>query len=243
MAESVKNMDKEKQGSSPAPAPTAPGPGRSPLFPVLARVWVVIGAFCWGATLAYLLSGWATMGEVVGPLSRVNAPIRMFAGLAGGVLAALLAFLGAVKFGKKLDWSKSGLGRFARGIALGGAVAIAGFAAFSFYMVPPTTSLWWVDLWRGTVLGFTLMLKPILFPAVGILTTLGYAAHLFLNRERSADFLIETEGELRKVSWPARKEYLGSSVVVLIVVLVVSLFLTAVDHGLSWLMQVTRIGF
>ena len=85
--------------------------------------------------------------------------------------------------------------------------------------------------------------KPILFPAAGIFLGLGYGAFLFLNRERSADFLVETEGELRKVSWPARKEYVGSSVVVLIVVLVVSLFLTAVDHGLSWLMQVTKIGF
>jgi preprotein translocase SecE subunit len=45
------------------------------------------------------------------------------------------------------------------------------------------------------------------------------------------------------VSWPARKDFLGSAVVVLVVVVVVSLFLTAVDNGLSWLMQKTKIGF
>jgi preprotein translocase SecE subunit len=241
MAETVKNTETQERPSAPAPA--APEPGKGSLFPVAARLWVLLGALAWGTALAYLLSSWPAFGSEVAELSRAGAPLRGMALAAGGALSALLAWLGLLKFGGKLAWAKPGLGKWARGSALAGALAMAGFGAFSFYLVPPTTSLWWVTLWSGKLLGFALSLKPVLFPAAGILLAVGYGAYLFLNRERSADFLIETEGELRKVSWPARKEYLGSSVVVLIVVVVVSLFLTAVDHGLSWLMQVTKIGF
>jgi preprotein translocase SecE subunit len=241
MPESVKNMEKQEGPSAPAApqAPAKPGSG----FLLAARIWVLLGALCWGATIAYLLSGFSAMGPEVGALSRINAPLRGGGLAAGGAAAALLAWLGLIKFGKKLDWAKPGLGKWARGAALAGALAVVGFGGFSFYMVPPTSSVWWTDLWKNRVLGFLVTLKPILFPAAGIFLALGYGAFLFLNRERSVDFLVETEGEMRKVSWPARKEYVGSSVVVLVVVLVVSLFLTAVDHGLSWLMQVTKIGF
>jgi len=241
MPEMVEN--KEKQERPSAPAPVSPAPGKGSAFPLIARVWVLAGALAWGASLAYLLSALPAMGAEVAPLSRFGAPLRMWALAAGAGLSAVLAWLGLIKLGGKLAWAKPGLGKWARGAALGGGLSIAIFAAFSFYMVPPSGSVWWTTLWTDKVLGFTSTLKPMFFASAALFLTLGYGIHLFLNRERSADFLIETEGELRKVSWPARKEYVGSSVVVLVVVLVVSLFLTAVDHGLSWLMQVTRIGF
>lgn len=241
MPEMVENKEKQERPSAPAPTPSAPGKGSA--FPLIARIGVLAGALAWGTSLAYLLSAWPAMGGEVQSLSQTGAPLRAMALGAGAALSALLAWLGLVKFGSKLAWSKAGLGKWARGAALGGALSVALFAGFSFYMVPPTASVWWTNLWTGKLLGFSLTLKPMLFPAAALFLTLSYAVHLFLNRERSADFLIETEGEMRKVSWPARKEYVGSSVVVLIVVLVVSLFLTAVDHGLSWLMQVTKIGF
>jgi preprotein translocase SecE subunit len=234
-------MEKQEGPSAPA-APQAPAKAGSG-FLLAARIWVLLGSLCWGTAAAYLVSGFSWAGPEVGALSRVGAPIRGGGVAAGAAVAALLAWLGLIKFGKLLDWARPGLGKWARGSALAGALAVVGFGAFSFYMIPSTTSVWWADLWKDRVLGFLVIVKPILFPAAGILLLLGYGAYLFLNRERSADFLIETEGEMRKVSWPARKEYVGSSVVVLIVVLVVSLFLTAVDHGLSWLMQVTKIGF
>jgi preprotein translocase subunit SecE len=63
------------------------------------------------------------------------------------------------------------------------------------------------------------------------------------NRESWANFLVETEGEVKKVSWPARKEYLGSALVVVVVIAVVSLFLWASDAGLSRVMQKLKIGF
>jgi preprotein translocase subunit SecE len=39
--------------------------------------------------------------------------------------------------------------------------------------------------------------------------------------------------ELKKVTWPTRKQAIGSTVVVIVVVMIVSLFLGVVDMGLS----------
>jgi preprotein translocase subunit SecE len=42
----------------------------------------------------------------------------------------------------------------------------------------------------------------------------------FLNRPRSVDLLVETESEMRKVSWPSRQEAWNSSLVVVVTVMV-----------------------
>ena len=51
-------------------------------------------------------------------------------------------------------------------------------------------------------------------------------------------FLREVKVELKKVTWPSRKQTIGSTVVVIILVLIVSLFLGVVDIGLSNLVRV-----
>ncbi|MBC8392780.1 MAG: preprotein translocase subunit SecE [Deltaproteobacteria bacterium] len=56
--------------------------------------------------------------------------------------------------------------------------------------------------------------------------------------QKGIQFLREVKVELKKVTWPSRKQTLGSTVVVLILVLIVSLFLGVVDIGLSNLVRV-----
>jgi preprotein translocase subunit SecE len=51
-------------------------------------------------------------------------------------------------------------------------------------------------------------------------------------------FLREVKVELKKVTWPSRKQTVGSTVVVLVLVLLISLFLGVVDIGLSSLIQI-----
>jgi len=51
-------------------------------------------------------------------------------------------------------------------------------------------------------------------------------------------FLRETKGELRKVTWPTPKEALASTSVVIVVVMIVSVFLGVVDMGLTRLVRV-----
>ena len=55
-----------------------------------------------------------------------------------------------------------------------------------------------------------------------------------VNRASSADFLIATEGEMKKVSWSSRKEVVGSTKVVIITAAIVSLVLLAVDLMFVW---------
>ena len=56
--------------------------------------------------------------------------------------------------------------------------------------------------------------------------------------EASFQFLREVKVELKKVTWPSRKQTIGSTVVVLVLVLIISLFLGVVDMGLSQLIRV-----
>lgn len=53
----------------------------------------------------------------------------------------------------------------------------------------------------------------------------------------AVNFVAEAWQELRKVTWPGRKETLGTTMVVLFLVIVISAFLGLVDMGLSTLVK------
>ncbi|MBC2711627.1 MAG: preprotein translocase subunit SecE [Desulfosarcina sp.] len=55
--------------------------------------------------------------------------------------------------------------------------------------------------------------------------------------DKGIQFLREVKVELKKVTWPSRKQTMGSTVVVLVIVTIISLFLGVVDAGLSGLIQ------
>jgi len=55
---------------------------------------------------------------------------------------------------------------------------------------------------------------------------------------KSAQFLREVKVELKKVTWPSRKQTIGSTVVVIALVMIISVFLGAVDLGLSSLIRI-----
>ena len=55
---------------------------------------------------------------------------------------------------------------------------------------------------------------------------------------KTAQFLREVRVELKKVAWPSRKQTIGSTVVVIALVMIISIFLGAVDLGLSSLIRI-----
>lgn len=55
--------------------------------------------------------------------------------------------------------------------------------------------------------------------------------------QKSIQFLREVKVELKKVTWPTRKQTMGSTVVVIVLVVIISLFLGVVDFGLSSLIR------
>ena len=56
--------------------------------------------------------------------------------------------------------------------------------------------------------------------------------------QSAIQFLREVKIELKKVTWPTRKQTIGSTAVVIALVLIISLFLGFVDIGLSNLIRV-----
>lgn len=50
---------------------------------------------------------------------------------------------------------------------------------------------------------------------------------------RSLQFLREVKIELKKVTWPSRQQTVGSTLVVIVLVMIISVFLGLVDLGLS----------
>ena len=57
----------------------------------------------------------------------------------------------------------------------------------------------------------------------------------FINS--TVQFLREVKIELKKVAWPSRKQTIGSTVVVIALIILISLFLGSIDIGLSSLIR------
>ena len=55
--------------------------------------------------------------------------------------------------------------------------------------------------------------------------------------DQSIQFLREVKVELKKVAWPSKKQTIGSTAVVLILVFIIAAFLGIVDMGLSRLVR------
>ena len=55
---------------------------------------------------------------------------------------------------------------------------------------------------------------------------------------RASEFFREVKVELKKVTWPTRKQTTGTTIVVIVFVFVVAAFLGLFDYGLSKLVQV-----
>jgi preprotein translocase subunit SecE len=114
------------------------------------------------------------------------------------------------------DIYKRGQGRYARTITFVAVILIGlgGAAALS-----------------GKLGGYALTQAPLIsygVPAVFVFV-LGLLIFWLVNRPKSADFLIATEGEMKKVSWSSKKEIIGSTKVVIVATFIMAAILFAVD--------------
>ena len=130
-----------------------------------------------------------------------------------------------------LEFYKKGQGSVARMLALGGCLLLLVWGSWSFWI--------WLQ-------GFTTLSDPLLtIPTVGLdidlaliialLVVVGSGAGIawVLNRPRLVDLLIETEAEMKKVSWPSRQEAWNSSIVVVVTVVVMMGLLFFYDFALN----------
>jgi preprotein translocase SecE subunit len=231
----------EKQ-TQPQPAPTPSPASKAETFRMLARGWVVLMGVAWAGTLAQMLSFLGWMGPESVKIGHILLrPGALAVGAAAGVALIVLVLK---RLGSQMVYAKPGLGRMVRTTAYVSIAALIAYGAYALYMAPALQSAWWrVIAGPLTVFGKEASLRPILFPALAAFFTVMSVVFLLLNQDRWAEFLIETEGEIKKVSWPARKEYVGSAMIVVLVVAIVSGFLHFVDMGLSELMKKLGVGF
>jgi len=72
---------------------------------------------------------------------------------------------------------------------------------------------------------------------VGLCAVIAGIIAWVMNRPSVADFLIASEGEIKKVSWSTRKELTASTTVVIFVMLSIAFLLAVVDFLFVWFFQ------
>lgn len=87
---------------------------------------------------------------------------------------------------------------------------------------------WFLPLFNVSTLGefgFTYgkVVSLLLFVVLALLS------YVFLNLAKVVDFLIDTQNELAVVTRPTKKEYLGASIAVLVMVIIMSVYLAVID--------------
>ena len=130
-----------------------------------------------------------------------------------------------------MEFYKKGQGSIARLLSLIGCLLLLFWGGWSF----------WIWLQGFTSLSESLLEVPTvglnidfaLLIAIGVLLAGGAALVWTLNRPRLVDLLIETEAEMKKVSWPSRQEAWNSSVIVVITVVVMMGLLFFYDFTLN----------
>jgi len=121
---------------------------------------------------------------------------------------------------------KRGQGKYTRIITLISGVVIGVLIARYVWMELKATSLSMYFVYGIPVL---------------VLAATGFLMQWVVNRPRSADFMIATEGEMKKVSWSSKKEIVGGTKVVIVTTLFLAALLWSVDMGLSFCMRAINV--
>lgn len=105
-------------------------------------------------------------------------------------------------------------------------VVIAGLGCLQLYRALEATDL---NLWVKTMV-----------PA-GLFAVLLLLIIWLVNKPNIADFMIASEGEMKKVNWSSRHEIMVSTIVVIVVVILMAVLLGTADFvlqlSITWLMQ------
>jgi preprotein translocase subunit SecE len=76
---------------------------------------------------------------------------------------------------------------------------------------------------------------------VGLFTVMALLMLWLVNKPNVADFMIASEGEMKKVNWSSKQEIIVSTTVVIAVVVIMAVVLGAADIllqlSITWLMQ------
>ncbi len=109
---------------------------------------------------------------------------------------------------------KPGQGKWVRWCTAAAVVLVVGLGLYWFLKkTPMSTTPIWLQIVIGLVLGVG-----------GIVLALW-----IVNREKTAEFMILTESEMRKVNWPNTSTVVGQTKVVIVLTLIMAALLVVVD--------------
>ena len=134
-----------------------------------------------------------------------------------------------------LEFYKKGQGSLGRLLALGSCFALLAWGGYRL----------WIELQGSPTLAEDLLVVPHLgleidlALLISLVVTIASTALVtwVLNRPRMVDLLIETEAEMKKVSWPSRQEAWNSSIIVVVTVIVMMSLLFVYDLVLNFVMN------
>ncbi|MBI4606398.1 MAG: preprotein translocase subunit SecE [Planctomycetes bacterium] len=123
---------------------------------------------------------------------------------------------------------KEGQGKWARGLTAFVIAITAIFAVASLHDALPVREPWTIPVVNWSFDYRWVFEAPVLVAAL-------ICGVWLYNRRETAEFLIETENELKtKVTWPSRREEVNASTVVVVTVLLVGILIFSVDSLLAW---------
>ncbi len=117
---------------------------------------------------------------------------------------------------------KPGQGKYTR---LGSGLSVAAIVAVGCYLLFKMLAASDVNLWISTMVPTVIIVACCVF------------LYWLLNKPSVADFLIASEGELKKVNWSSRKEVAVSTFIVIIVVLFMAALLGTTDFVFQLIFQ------
>lgn len=117
---------------------------------------------------------------------------------------------------------KPGQGKYTRLCTGFSVAAIVGFGCYRLYQMLEAAD---VNLWPRTIV------PVVIFAALAALT------YWLMNKPAVADFMIASEGELKKVNWSSRKEVAVSTLIVIVVVFSMAALLGVTDVVFSMIFR------
>src|SRR5688572_15826519 len=103
-------------------------------------------------------------------------------------------------------------------------------SAIGFGLLVLMGALWFSDLFTGMHIEGVENIYIRAAAFLLIVAVFGVLLYYFIGKKpRSVDFLVATEGEMKKVNWSTRKEIMGMTWVVIGLTVVIALILTVLD--------------
>ncbi len=111
-------------------------------------------------------------------------------------------------------------------------------SAIGFGLLIMMGVIWLWDQLSGAKIG---EIEPVYIQggvAVIVVVIFGFIGyHLIGRKAKLVDFMIATEGEMRKVNWSTKREIMGSTVLVILLTLFIALFCQVADLAFSAFFQ------